>query len=276
VSLRQQRRLEQKLARKAAKNLARQQTPEQPTVSRTPRPSETEQGELTPLTPPTAQSVPAISQAKMAANHANAQLSPGPVTTIGKQAVSQNATKHGLTGKFQVLADESQADFDQLLADFMRGQEPANQQEVEFVQQMAEALWLSTRARRLQDRCLTVMCSGTPEQQNQAKKDLALYMRYQTTHERAFSRFSTELRKRRNERLRNERGFVSQKHREAAERRREELHQTRQKTESLRHERIQIQDRIAAARAERLELQNFERLQRQNVAKTGESVAAAA
>src|SRR5579863_1249270 len=99
---RQQRRLEQKLARKAAKheqNLTLQEE------------------EVFPRTPP-----PPLSEAKLAANRANAHLSSGPVTDSGKQIVSQNAVRHGLTGKFQVMPDESQEDFDELLAGYRRAE----------------------------------------------------------------------------------------------------------------------------------------------------------
>lgn len=201
--------------------------------------------------------------ARKAVNRANAQLSTGPVTDTGRQIVSQNATRHGLTGKFHVQPGESQADFDQMLAAFMRDEAPADQEEIEFVQQMAQSMWLSNRSRRLQDQCLIAIESGTPQEQKEAKKDLALYMRYQTTHERTFIRFSTELRKRTNERRKEERGFVSQRLREAAEIRRQanenrkkETHELRQAIANCRRERFEIQNRIAAAKAERLESQN--------------------
>lgn len=126
-----------------------------------------------------------------------------------------------------------------------------------MVQQMAEALWLSRRCLRLQNDCFAALESGTPEEQKQAKKDLALYMRYQTTQDRTFVRYSTELRKRRNERARAERGFVSQKHKEAAECRRQELHTARQEVLNVKQEAQQIRNRLAAAKAEALELKNL-------------------
>ncbi|HEX4748414.1 MAG TPA: hypothetical protein VH302_02630 [Bryobacteraceae bacterium] len=241
MTARQQRRLEQKVARKTEKKASKAEfsaAVAEPRVGA---------GEVT--------EVP-ISEARLAANRANAQLSSGPVTDSGKHIVSQNATRHGLTGKFQVLPGESQADFDQMLAGFMRAEAPADQEEVEFVQQMAQSMWLSSRSTRLQDQCCITIQSGTPEEQKQAKKDLSLYLRYMTTHERAFIRFSTELRKRRNERRKAERGFVSQKHREANENRKAEMHVLRQSIETCKQEHREIQNRIAAAKAERLELQN--------------------
>jgi DNA-binding protein H-NS len=67
------------------------------------------------------------------------------------------------------------------------------------------------------------------------------------------------MRKRRNERARAERGFVSQKSKEAAESRRQELHAVRQAHQNLRQEAQKIRNRLAAAKAEALELKNLAR-----------------
>jgi hypothetical protein len=249
---RQQRRLQQKLARKAEKRALRTDVPSTAPVSA----AQTEQRA-------SATGRFAVSEAKLQANRANAQLSTGAVTPAGKQVISQNAVRHGLTGKFHVLAGESQSDFDQLLTSYMRTESPIDQEEVELVRQLAEATWLSARAVRCQNNCFVALESESLEEQKQAKKDLMLYMRYQSMHDRAYGRCSSELRRHRNERRRAERGFVSQKYREANERRKEaqenrkkELHELRQAIQISRQETIQIRNRIAAAKAERLELQN--------------------
>jgi hypothetical protein len=218
-----------------------------------------EQGE--PLMPRI--SSPAISAAKLTANIANAQLSTGAVTPEGKAVVSQNATRHGLTGKFRVLPNESQDDFDRLLAAFLRDEQPADQEEIEMVHFMAEATWLSRRSVRLQDQAIILIENGTPEERKEGYRNLALYLRYMTSHDRAYSRYAADLRKRRNERLKRDRGFVSQKYREAAELRREAAEHRRDANENrkkelheLRQQRVAINNRIAAAKAERLERQN--------------------
>ena len=51
-------------------------------------------------------------QAKIQANRQNAQKSTGPKTPEGKAAVAQNAIKHGLTARRDVVITESQQDFD--------------------------------------------------------------------------------------------------------------------------------------------------------------------
>ena len=232
---RQERRLEQKLARKAAKRAQANGCP-----SCAP--------EQSPVT---------ISEAKLAANRENAQLSTGAVTQSGKAIVSQNATKHGLTGKFKVLASESQTDFDRLLNGLLRSEAPIDDDEIEMVHQMAEALWLSRRCVRLQNDCFAALESGTPDDERAAHKSLALYLRYQTTQDRTFVRYSTELRKRRNERARAQRGFVSQKYKEAAESRRQESHVERQALLNLKQQAQKLRNRVATAKAEALELNNL-------------------
>jgi hypothetical protein len=156
--------------------------------------------------------------------------------------------------------------FDELLKRFLECEKPQDQEEVELVHQMAEASWLSRRSIRLQDRCILAIESGTPAEQKQANKNLSLYLRYMTTHDRAYSRYATELRKRRNERQRAERGFVSQKLREANEIRKKEMHELRQATEICKQQRREIQNRIAAAKAERLELNNSAKKQAKTMA----------
>ena len=70
MTARQQRRLQQRLERKAQKLELRHQV---------------------------------VSEAKLTANRANAQFSTGPTSAEGKAIVSQNRTRHGLTGAFRVM-----------------------------------------------------------------------------------------------------------------------------------------------------------------------------
>jgi hypothetical protein len=266
MTARQQRRLQQKLARKAEKK-----------AQRTPPAAHTEPEALATLNnEPHAPATPRISEAKLLANRANAQLSMGAVTPEGKAVVSQNATKHGLTGKFKVLPSESQSDFDRLLAGLLRSESPVGEDEVEMVHQMAEALWLSRRAVRLQNDCFAALESGTPEEQRPAHKSLALYLRYQTAHDRTFFRFSAELRKRHNERARAQRGFVSQQYKEAAERRRQELHEARQALQKTKQQGQEIRNRLAAAKCVALELRNRAAKSGSEVASNSEMCVAAA
>jgi hypothetical protein len=254
MTARQQRRLEQKLAQKAARRAI---TAECGMISNPIEPANAPSVATDSKPEPLLNSAAPVSQAKLAANRSNAQFSTGAVTQEGKAKVSQNATKHGLTGNFKVLSSESQSEFDQLLAEFLRSESPLGDDEIQMVHQMTEAFWLSRRCVRLQNDCFTALETGTPEEQRAAHKSLALYLRYQTTQDRTFSRYATELRKRRNERSRAVRGFVSQKHKEAAESRRQASHAARQMLQSAKQEAQEIRNRLAAAKAEALELKNL-------------------
>jgi len=212
-----------------------------------------EQGDISRVSP--------ISEAQLLANRANSQKSTGAITAEGKQTVSQNATKHGLTGSnFRVLATENQAEFDKLLAGFLSSEAPEGDDEIAMVHQMAECMWLSRRSVRFQNECYEILGTGAEEDKRDAHKNLALYIRYQTTHDRAFTRYALELRKRRNERRKVENGFVSQKYKEAAEKRRidmqtckQRLHEVRLQGQILRQERMRINNRLAEAKAIALE-----------------------
>ncbi len=171
--------------------------------------------------------IPDLDSPRAIANRANAQLSTGPTSEIGKAIVSQNNFRHGLSGAFQVLPSESQPEFDALLEKLAAEHDPANPLEIELVQKMAQHFWLAQRAVRLQEKCFDANAELAPEKQQQ----FALYLRYQTTHERAFHKFTAELRTLRNEKRKSEIGFESQerkrneeKRKQAAEERKRELH----------------------------------------------------
>jgi hypothetical protein len=71
---------------------------------------------------------------------------------------------------------------------------------------MAESQWLSERAARLQHTCLEPVFGAVEN-----PKMFSLYMRYQTTHKRAFHKSLNDLQKLRSELQKAERGFVAQK-----------------------------------------------------------------
>ncbi len=169
-------------------------------------------------------------QAQIAANRANAQHSTGPRTPDGRASSSQNNFRVGLTGdNFYVLEWEKQEDFDHLLEDLRAEHQPATRTENLLVEKMAQSYWLSQRAGFLQKTCFDregPLCDPVME------KLFALYLRYQTTHDRAFYKALGELLKLRAEKRKQEIGFESQKHRAADEarkqsneNRKQELHQ---------------------------------------------------
>jgi hypothetical protein len=109
---------------------------------------------------------------------------------------------------------------------------------------MAEALWLARRATRLQDECLEAIASGDKEAAKTARADVALYLRYQTTHERSYQRFAAELRKLQNDRNKTELGFVSQKRKEAEDERKQQKHEAAQAYQKSRTDHQLMKNRL--------------------------------
>src|SRR5207302_6577795 len=92
-----------------------------------------------------------ISQRKLEANRRNSRLSTGPKTPDGKKMSSRNAASHCLLVKNVVSAgdvNESQAEFDTLLADLRECHEPVNTVEDLLVTEIAISYWKTVRALR--------------------------------------------------------------------------------------------------------------------------------
>jgi hypothetical protein len=186
-------------------------------------------------------------QAQMAANQANAEKSTGPKTAEGKQKVSQNRRTHGLCGKFAVLSCERQDLFDELVAQLMEAEQPANAAESELVMKMAEHTWRSRRALALQDACFEPVDLDEDEEAagrrglsiNPINLDTA--MRYHTLHERAYRRASEELMERRKQRQLAEIGFERKRLAEEEAKRRAEKHQTAQEIADLKKQLLEVQ-----------------------------------
>ncbi len=167
------------------------------------------------------------SPARLAANRANALLSTGAKTEEGKAVVSQNRFRHGLSGAFLVLPWETEEDFEKLIADLRAEHKPSTPTENLLVDRMAQHHWLMQRALFLQKLSFSYKTPDCDE-----PKELALYLRYQTTHERAFHKCLNELMKLRAEarrakaeeaaaQLKKEIGFESQERLAAAEARKQ-------------------------------------------------------
>jgi hypothetical protein len=161
------------------------------------------------------------SPAQNAANRANAQLSTGPISFEGKQAVSQNNLRHGLAGDFHLLAWENGAEFETLTASLHAEHNPQTATEHILVGRLVQHEWLRRRALHLQNLCFNA--DGMIDEE----KKFGLYLRYQTSHERAFHKCLSELLKLRAERRKQQIGFESQKAKQADQERKQELHEAR-------------------------------------------------
>ncbi|MBV8903586.1 MAG: hypothetical protein JOZ22_08125, partial [Acidobacteriia bacterium] len=148
--------------------------------------------------------VPAASRAEM--NRANAQHSTGPRSDTGKLASCRNSLKHGLASGTLLIPGEDPAAFDFLLENLLSEHQPADTTEQMLIHEMAQSFWLAQRALGLQNECFTA--DGVDERR------LSLFMRYHTTHERAFHKALNTLirmqKDRRKSDLAASRGFVSQ------------------------------------------------------------------
>jgi hypothetical protein len=164
-------------------------------------------------------------EAQVRANQQNARQSTGPKTEDGKAASSQNNFRHGLTGaSFTVLDFEDQDEYDCVLCGLRSEHQPSTMTESILVEKMAQSYWLSKRALFLQDQC----CTDEELSLEQQQRQLALFLRYQTTNDRAFHRCLTDLLKLRAEKRRAEIGFESQQHKKAQESRREAAEKRKQ------------------------------------------------
>lgn len=130
--------------------------------------------------------------AQIAANQANAQQSTGPKTEAGKTTSSKNNFRHGLSGAFVILSWENADEYDQLLDGLRDEHQPATPTEALLVERMAQHWWIGQRALNLQQLCFH---KDAPMVNPGTEKEFALYLRYQTTHERAFSKCLNDLNK---------------------------------------------------------------------------------
>jgi hypothetical protein len=168
--------------------------------------------------------------AQIRANQLNAHRSTGPTSQAGKQTSSHNRATHGLchdNQSFYLLEDENSEEFWDLCARLEEEHQPQTETEHILVRRMADHEWLRTRALRLQQTCIF------EDRHILASDQFVLYMRYQTTHERAFYKAFAELQKLTAERRKTQIGFESQKRYQPAEKRATETHTNPQDLEMV-------------------------------------------
>ena len=126
--------------------------------------------------------------------------STGPRTPEGKAQSSLNAIKHGLTrpaGHMRFLHGEDSSGHDRLILQFNEQFVPMTGAERECIREIVDSLWLARRARNLQTDVLDDAAADT--------HDLALYLRYETAHQRAHNAaIKTLLALQKDRRLRNQ------------------------------------------------------------------------
>ena len=169
-------------------------------------------------------------EAQCRANRANAQHSTGPHTEAGLANSSQNRATHRLSGgKFILMRWENSEEFDELRSGLLAKFTPQDSVEQTLVETMLQSQWLARRAIFLQATCFEIEFPSCADEQK-----LALYLRYQTTHERSFDRALKQLLTLRAQTRKQEIGFESQKRAAAAEARREAAESRRAAAHELR------------------------------------------
>ena len=156
---------------------------------------------------------------KIRANRENALQSTGPRTVEGKSASSGNALKHGLTAAFRVLPNESQEEFDRVLADYQRTFAPIGEHELFLVEEMVESRWRLARVRRLESALVEQMCTAADSNDadlmlvtallNNTAGPFKTLQRYAAESTRAYYRALRQLETRRKEEIRNEPNLAS-------------------------------------------------------------------
>jgi len=151
-----------------------------------------------------------ISPARLAANRENAQLSTGAKSPETKAISAQNHTTHGLArhqnGNFKILTSEDATAFEKLRESLIAEHSPQTPTESILINTMAQSSWLAERAQRLQDMCIDPDTGAITDE-----KKFSLYMRYQTTHTRAFHKCLNDLLKLRAEKRKADLGFEAQR-----------------------------------------------------------------
>ncbi len=179
------------------------------------------------------------------ANQENSQHSTGPTSQAGIDAIANNNFRHGLAGgdshhTFTFLEGEDPEKFKELHARLVKDHSPQGETEVIIVRRMTESEWLRARALRLQAGSLEVGL----------EKRFALFLRYETTHERAFYKALDELQNIRKQSHKTEIGFESQKLKQAAETRAAEALNVRKDAQNLKREEFEFKKATAQMKKE--------------------------
>src|SRR5579884_2602820 len=150
--------------------------------------------------------------AQITANQANAQHSTGPKTEEGRAVSCLNNFRHGLAGvQFSVLPGECEEEYATLVAALKAEHQPATITECILVEKLAQHFWLSQRAQRYADASM------------ENEKQFSLFLRCQTTNDRAFHKCLDQLLKLRAEKRKHEIGFESHQAKQSRDREGAEL-----------------------------------------------------
>ena len=101
----------------------------------------------------------ALTEARLTANRANAQLSTGPKSEEGKAASSKNAIKTALTGRTVLLPGDDAERYEQHLMAYDKAYAPVGERECELVQSLADTTWRIDRIPGLEEALYVKGCN---------------------------------------------------------------------------------------------------------------------
>jgi len=96
-------------------------------------------------------------EAQILANRRNAQESTGPRSPEGKNVVSQNGVKHGLSARQDVISSESQAEFDLYRDRMLAELDPVSPMESMLAERIVSLSWRLKRAGRIQNQTIDAL-----------------------------------------------------------------------------------------------------------------------
>jgi hypothetical protein len=146
------------------------------------------------------------SEAQIRANQANAKLSQGPVSALGKSICSRNTVKHALSGATVTLPHENLEEFQKLVAMVFQRFSPQTDMEKYLVQTIAETEW---RLRRIPLLKSAVYETAADDESGSASysKEIASLGLHETRLQRKLEKKTAEF-----EKLRREREIVQTAH----------------------------------------------------------------
>jgi hypothetical protein len=108
------------------------------------------------------------SEAKIQANRRNAEKSTGPKTEEGKAVVAQNAVKHGLLGRHDVVSWEDQGEFEQHRGKVLGELAPAGVMETILAERVVSLTWRLQRAQRMQTEAMNYLTADRTQDKSLA------------------------------------------------------------------------------------------------------------
>ncbi len=115
-----------------------------------------------------------LSDARLAANRANAQRSTGPVSVEGKARSSANSRKHNLTGREVLLPSDDRDLYTSFIDTLFDELRPATALETELVQIIADSHWRLRRIRPVEESMFTLAPPPPPETAHDESRCIAV------------------------------------------------------------------------------------------------------